>query len=169
MFTIISALVAEHRKYRGEFARIEKVLAKTRSLAKVKQMARAVEAMLLDHAAGEEDLVLLALDHVPEHKQRSNRFHQEHQEIDVRLTQVQLARSLEEAALLLRSALGASRRHFKREEMTVFPLIERLMGAERLSKLGRIWLMRNQGNHDLTEWTPFPGRLKMESPMPAAA
>jgi hypothetical protein len=169
MFTIISALVAEHRKYRAEFTQIERVLARTRSLAKVKQMARHVEAMLLDHAAGEEDLVLLALDHVPEHKQQSNRFHQEHQEIDVRLTQVQLARTLEEASLLLRSALGASRRHFKREEETVFPLIERLMGADRLSKLGRIWLMRNQGHAPWTSPTLPSQGPRMRAPAPAVA
>ncbi len=167
MFTIISALVAEHRKYRAEFAQIERVLPETRSLARVKQMARFVEAMLLDHAAGEEDLVLLALDHMPEHRQDANRFHQEHQEIDVRLTQVQLARTLEEASVLLRSALAASRRHFKREELTVFPLIERRMGAERLSKLGRIWLMRNQGNQPWTAPAAPPSQPRLEAAAPA--
>jgi hypothetical protein len=151
MFTIISALVSEHRKFRAEFTRLERALPQARSLGQIKLMARLVEAMLLEHAAGEEDLVLLALDHVPQHKQQSNRFHQEHQEIDVRLTQVQLARTIEEASLLLRSALGASRRHFKREEETVFPLIERLMGADRLMKLGRIWLLRNQDRHPWIE------------------
>jgi len=169
MFTIISALITEHRRYRAEFTRIERALTGTRSLAKVKQMARQVEAMLLDHAAGEEDLVLLALDHVPEHRQHADRFHQEHQEIDVRLTRVQLARTLEEAGLLLRGALGASRRHFKREELTVFPLIERLMGEERLSKLGRIWPMRNQGTHAWNEPVAGPRRLRMEAQAPARA
>jgi hypothetical protein len=87
----------------------------------------------------------------------------------VRLTQVQLANDLEEASLLLRSALAASRRHFKREELNVFPLIERLMGAERLSKLGRIWLMRNEANHAWTEPAIRFRGLKMEASAPACA
>ena len=56
------------------FDHVERSLPGVKQLAHVKELSRMVEGLLRSHAAAEEDLVLLALDHAPEHKRRGDRI-----------------------------------------------------------------------------------------------
>jgi hemerythrin-like domain-containing protein len=40
-------------------------------------------------------------------------------------------------------ALTASRQHFHREELTVFPLIEKVLQKETLMELGKVWMQQH--------------------------
>lgn len=142
--SITDALVAEHAVLHDLFGRIERILPKLDRLAEVHRWARLVEDMLQDHGGLEEDLVLVALDHEPEHRGRANHFHREHLEIDAALTQALAARQLPAARRMLLSALRASREHFRQEENILFPVLERVMPRERLLRLGRMWKNQRQ-------------------------
>ena len=128
--------------FRALFDQIEQVVPRLNRVAQVKRLTRLVEGLLLNHAAAEDDLALLVLDHASKHRQRADRLHREHQEIDSRLTRVYAANDLARARSLLKGAIAASRAHFKHEERIVFPLIERVTKPETLLKLGAVWMQR---------------------------
>ena len=140
MIPITGALTAEHKLFCAVFDQIEQALPQSKRLEQVRGLSRFVEDLLQRHAVAEEDLVLLALDHAPEHKRRCDRFHKEHQEIDSRITRVQTAKDMVRARGLLKAAMLASRKHFEHEERIIFPLIERLTKRETLTKMGAIWM-----------------------------
>jgi hemerythrin-like domain-containing protein len=156
MFTIITALVAEHKDFCVAFNRIDQALPRLKTLALVKTLAHRLESRLLRHAASEDDLVLFAVQRTPKLKRRCVRFHKEHQEIDVRLAQIAQASRMAEARVLMRGALDASRRHFEHEERVVFPLLEQAMEPQMLGKLGTLWKLRHK-NKAAEDW--FAGVL----------
>jgi hypothetical protein len=137
--TITEALVAEHRVFLALFDEIERALPHLGGLAEARLLSRMIEGMLRRHATSEEDLVLMALHRLPQHRQHCDRFHQEHQEIDGGVKRVQSIRRLEDARRLLRAAIHASRAHFAREEKSIFPLIELVTPRSVLLKLGQAW------------------------------
>lgn len=143
MNTITEALVVEHDVFSAVFGLIERVLPDLRALAEVKRLAGLVEGMLQRHAEAEASLVYVALDHVLQDQGEIDRLHQDHQEIDLRLKQVQAAGEPQEARRLLAAALAASRQHFDFEEEMVFPMIEKALQAETLRELAKAW--RRQG------------------------
>ena len=105
-------------------------------------MARIVEGLLEGHARTETDLAYKALDHVQEHNGELKQMHQDHHEIDDRLRQVHTAKTCAEARHLLKAAIKASREHFRGEERSVFPLLEKALQPETLTALGEIWMQR---------------------------
>ena len=140
---ITEALVAEHTIFLTVFDQIERALPSLVTPAEVQTMASVVERLLEGHAKRETDLAYLALDHVMAHNGEIKRMHQEHHEIDDRLRQVQTASSCAQARRLLKSAITASREHFRAEERSVFPLLEKTLQAETLSQLGKSWVQRD--------------------------
>ena len=150
MIPITQALSAEHQMFRGVFDEIEKALPGFNRLEEVRRAARLVEGLLLSHAGVEEELLLLAEDHFPEDPRRYDHCRKEHQEIDGQLTRVRSTREIARARNLLRAALAASRKHFKREERSVFPLIEKTIKPETLTKLGTVWFLQR---HAPANWT----------------
>ena len=98
--------------------------------------------MLEGHAKTETNLAYLALDHVLEHNGELKRMHQDHHEIDDRLRKVHTAKTCAEARRLLKSAILASREHFRAEERSVFPLLEKVLQKETLTELGKTWMQR---------------------------
>jgi len=168
MTTITDALVTEHRVFLTVFDQVERALPKLDTLAEAKLLGTLVEDLLHGHADAETNLAYAALDHVLEEKGQLDRMNQDHDEIDARLKQVQTARDLAEGRRLLKAALKASREHFRHEEETVFPLIERVLRRETLLSLGEAW----RQDHPRTG-TPGPrhlpaGRRSAKSP-PAKA
>ena len=123
------------------FEQIEKLLPGLDRLEEVRRAARMVEGLLLSHAEMKEDLLRLAQDQVSGEKRRYDRCRKEHQEIDSRLTRVRSTRNIARARSLLRGAMAASRKHFQREERRIFPLIEKGLKLQTLTKLGTIWFL----------------------------
>jgi hemerythrin-like domain-containing protein len=99
-------------------------------------MAAVVEGVLGDHADLETNLAFVPLDRALRDDGRLARLAQAHQEIDDRLRQVRRAVTCAEARRLLRAALDASRDHFRDEERSLFPAIERALKAKDLIALG---------------------------------
>jgi hypothetical protein len=64
-----------------------------------------------------------------------NRLYRDHLEIDSHLRAAGMATDAAEAARLLKMGLTASREHFRREECTIFPLIEKLLSPAALETL----------------------------------
>jgi hemerythrin-like domain-containing protein len=143
MPSIIEALAQEHRALCDLFDHIDKTLSMM-PLPELKVLARQMEDLLLRHSAAEDDLVLLALYQAPEHRRRYTLFHKEHLEIDSRLTQIHTEKRVEFARNFMRRVMAYSRRHFQREEQTVFPLIKEVMGEDMLCKLGKVWALREK-------------------------
>ena len=105
-------------------------------------MARIIEGLLETHAQTETNLAYSALDHVLEHNGELKRMHQDHHEIDARLREVHTAGTVAQARRLLKTAITISREHFRAEERSVFPLLEKVLQAETLTELGQNWLQR---------------------------
>ena len=150
MILITRALSAEHQMFCGVFDEVEKALAGFSRLEEVRRTARLVEGLLLSHAQVEEELLILAEQHLPTDPRRYGPCRKEHQEIDSQLTRVRSSSKFDRARSLLRGAMAASRKHFKHEERKVFPLIEKGMAHEALTKLGTVWFLQR---HTPANWT----------------
>jgi hemerythrin-like domain-containing protein len=139
---ITEALVAEHTIFLSVFDQIERALPSLTTHAEVMTMARIVEGMLEGHAKSETNLAYLALDHVMAQNGELKRMHQDHYEIDDRLRKVHTANTCAEARRLLKAAIAASREHFRAEECSVFPLLEKALQEDTLTELGQSWMER---------------------------
>jgi hemerythrin-like domain-containing protein len=139
---ITEALIAEHTIFLSVFDQIERVLPSLTTSVEVRTMARIVEGMLEAHAKTETNLAYLALDHVLADNGELNRMHQDHHEIDDRLRMVHSAKTCAEARRLLKLAIVSTREHFRGEERSVFPLLEKVLQEETLSELGETWMQR---------------------------
>lgn len=140
MLPITQALTTEHAVFISVFNKIEQLLPGVRTVDEVKLLGALVEALLKEHSAAETDLAYAALDHALDQDGRLDRLHQDHHEIDARLQEIQTAQALTDARQLLKRALDASREHFEREELQVFPLLERTLHPESLAQLGDGWM-----------------------------
>jgi hemerythrin-like domain-containing protein len=139
---ITEALVAEHTIFLSVFDQIERVLPSLTTPAEVRTMASIVEGLLAGHAQTETNLAYLALDHVLADNGELKRMHQDHQEIDDRLRKVHTAKTCAEARRLLKVTIVGTREHFRGEERSVFPLLEKTLQEETLAELGQSWLQR---------------------------
>jgi hemerythrin-like domain-containing protein len=136
MIAITEVLSAEHRVFTELFDQIEGLLPNLTTLPEVKLLTTLVERLLQGHADAERNLAYLALDHALKDRGRLDRLHQDHEEIDASLKRAQTTRNFEEARRLLRASISTSREHFRREERSVFPLLERVLRPETLAALG---------------------------------
>jgi hemerythrin-like domain-containing protein len=139
---ITEALIAEHTIFLSVFDQIESVLPSLTTPAEVRTMARIVEGLLEGHAKTETNLAYLALDHVLADNGELQRMHQDHHEIDDRLRKVHSAKTCAEARRLLKVTIVGAREHFRAEERSVFPLLEKALHPETLAELGQSWLQR---------------------------
>jgi len=139
---ITEILVAEHVVFHNLFDHIEKILPRLKTLAEVKSLAATLDALMRPHANTEDELLMGPLEHCLEQIGQSETFHEEHEEIDAQLGQVQKARGPKQARDLLLRAVLRSREHFDKEERIVFPLAEQLLKTKTLSSLGDEWLKR---------------------------
>ena len=137
--TIIDGLVAEHRVFLMLFDQMERALPGVKTVDEIALMCRLLEAPLHDHGGTETDLAYIALDHILHQQKRLTRLYHDHQEIDVLLKKVEEIKDLPKARTQLKVALDACRAHFREEEHTVFPLIEKALQHETLLILGRVW------------------------------
>jgi hypothetical protein len=140
--TITRALIKDHRFLRGVFTQMEDALPGVRRLAVVRALAREVHSLLGLHGRVEDDLVLIALDHMPERQAWCRTYFRQHREIDHDLTEALRTKELAFAKRFLKHALRYSRRHFAFEERKVFPLWDQWIAPAVLNKLGRLWRHR---------------------------
>lgn len=140
METITKALIMEHAVFRAVFDQIELVLTGAQSVSEVKLLASVVEGLLNAHGETETNLAYSVLDHALADRGALNRLHQDHHEIDDQFKRLQRATDTAEAQRLFRKALAATREHFRREEKTVFPVLEQTLQTDTLWTLGREWM-----------------------------
>ena len=141
---ITEALLAEHQVFHSLFDHVERAVPQLKSLAEIKTVAALLEASLKAHSATEDDLLFAPLEHCIEQLGQAGTFHDEHEEIDRTLGQIQHAKQIAAARKLLKSAVLASRRHFDKEERFVFPLAEKTLSHLTLAKLGDAWARRRE-------------------------
>jgi hemerythrin-like domain-containing protein len=139
---ITEALVAEHKTLLSVFDQIETVLPGLETVVEIRTLASIVEGLLKEHAEAEANLAYLALDHLLAEKGQLEHMHQDHQEIDACLKRVHTASTCAAAGRLIKSAIARSREHFRGEETSVFPMLERVLREETLVDLGTCWLER---------------------------
>jgi len=137
---VTEGLVVEHTVFSKVFNQIERALPGLKTLEEARLLGSLVEALLQNHGSTEENLFYLTLDHEPGTKSQMDQLHREHQEIDARLRQAQLAGNLEEARQLLTAALQTTREHFRHEERVAFPLIEQQLHAAAQKEFGHAWM-----------------------------
>lgn len=134
---ITDALILEHGVFRRLFDQIEARLEEVEQVPEIQRWGALLEHLLHGHGETEQDLVFAALDHLLEEHGHRDRFYQEHQEIDARFRELQAQAPLAEAKARLRSALQASRKHFRFEEEYLFPLVESQLSSDALRDLAR--------------------------------
>ncbi|MGB7768002.1 MAG: hemerythrin domain-containing protein [Verrucomicrobiia bacterium] len=139
MGTITQALIMEHAVFCDVFEQIERVLADSTSVPEVKLLASVVEGLLCGHGETETNLAYAALDHALADRGALNRLYQDHREIDDHFKRIHRTTEPAEAQRLLKKALAATREHFRREEKSVFPLLEKTLQPDTLWTLGRKW------------------------------
>jgi hemerythrin-like domain-containing protein len=139
---ITEILLAEHAVFHNLFDHIEKTAPRLKTLAEVKSLAALLESVLRAHSQTEDELLIEPLEHCFEQIGQRDTFHDEHEEIDETLLDLQKARDLKTARRLLLRAVAASRKHFDKEERIVFPMAERVLNARTLSALGDRWAVR---------------------------
>ena len=136
MVTIIDSIKAEHTLLCEMFDKIDFMLPRLRTAAEVRVLSRLVEGVLSSHAAAEEKLAFAALDHALAQKNQLTQLYQDHHEIDKFLHHATVAKVFSQAVRFLKAGLAASREHFRWEEQTVFPLMQKLFDAAALEALG---------------------------------
>jgi len=137
---ITEALFAEHLVFHNMFDHIEAAAPRLKTLAEIKSLAALMESLLKSHSDTEDEMFIGPLEHCFEQIGQRDAFLEEHQEIDVSLRYVQIAKDFKKARQLLLSAVSYSRKHFDKEERIVFPLAERVLNNKTLTTLNHTWM-----------------------------
>jgi hemerythrin-like domain-containing protein len=141
---ITEILMAEHAVFHNLFDHLERSAPRLKTLAELKALAAALETLLRAHSNTEDELFIAPLEHCLEQIGQSETFHEEHEEIDQNLLDVQKTRQLGRARKRLSQAVAACRKHFDKEERIVFPLAERTLKGDTLQALGAAWMKRRE-------------------------
>lgn len=139
MVSIIDSLALEHTVFSQLFNQIESLLPRLTTPEEAQLLGRLVEGILAGHGEREENLAYAALDQFLANQNELDCLYQDHEEIDGRLERLRSADTLPEARKLLKEALQASRQHFKREELLIFPKLKTAFDDETLSELSEAW------------------------------
>ena len=143
---ITEILIAEHSVFHSLFDHIEATVPEAKTLAVVKALAVAMEKLTRPHSETEDELFIKPLEHYFDQIGHHATFHDEHELIERALAGVLKTKDLKLAKKLLLGAVLASRRHFDKEERTVFPMAERVLKVKTLTELGKAWRTRRDGN-----------------------
>ena len=142
MQSITKTLTMEHAIFCKVFEQIERVLSVTHTAPEVQLLASVVEGLLAGHGETETNLAYAALDHALADRGALKQLYQDHREIDDHFKRVHQATDPAVALRLLKKALSATRDHFRREEKTVFPVLEKTLQPDTLLTLGGQWKER---------------------------
>src|SRR5882724_7945515 len=141
---ITEILLAEHAVFHNLFDHVEATAPRLKTMAEIRTVATLMDCLHCAHSKTEDDLFIAPLEHCFEQIGQRETFHQEHDDIDRMLLDLQKAKTLKAGRKLLLAAVAASRKHFDKEERLVFPMAERVLKAKTLSSLGDEWLKRRE-------------------------
>ena len=150
MIPITAALAAEHKTFFGLFDQVEKELPQVQTVTEVREVGLKLENMLRRHSKAEDDLLLMAQSAAPELKNRFARCLQDHQEIHVEYVQLHTTQHSTKAKRLLKEAIRHSRIHFEYEEHIIFPLIEKTVDPQTLTRLSSMWRLDHPSFQSVT-------------------
>jgi hemerythrin-like domain-containing protein len=141
---ITEILTTEHAVFCAMFDQIERALSTLKSSAEVKALAGLLETLLRGHGETEQDLAYGPLDHLLKEKKQLSRLFSDHREMDSRMKEVQATGDPAQARRLLEAAMVMSREHFRYEEQTLFPLVEKVLKHDSLEKLGDAYMQKRK-------------------------
>ncbi len=137
---LTDALIGEHGAYYTLFNEIEEIATRESAVAIILGATAVLEAMVDSHATLEDELLFTALERHPgKHEGPLAIMRAEHEEMKRMLWHIEDTVDGEEAIVLVKEALSAARRHFQKEEQVLFPMAQRLLGDEELTRLGSAW------------------------------
>jgi len=137
---LTDALLGEHGIFYALFDQIEEIAAIEGATAQILGATTVLAAMVGSHAKLEEELLFSALEpHLGKGYGPLAVMRAEHEEMERLLGQIEDAADVEGAMLWVEEALSAARSHFQKEEQVLFPMAQRLLGDEALTRLGRAW------------------------------
>ena len=137
---LTDALLGEHSAFYMLFDQVEEIATIEGAMAQVRGAMTVLAAMVDSHAALEEELLFTALEpHRGKHEGRLVQRRAEHDEMERLLGQIEEAEDVNRATTWVAQALSAARSHFRKEELVLFPMAQRLLGDEVLIRLGNDW------------------------------
>ena len=150
MLPITAALTAEHKMFRDIFDQMERKLPGLRAATEVKELGQQLEDMLRRHAETEDDLLLMAQSADPEFKNRFAKCHRDHNEVSAEYMQLCATQPLTKAKALFKEGMKHTRKHIEYEERFIFPLIEKVVAPQILTRMGSIWVMNHPSFQSVT-------------------
>lgn len=136
---ITEVLLAEHFVFHNLFDRLEQSLPQHKTLIELQAVARLFESSMRDHSYVEDELLIEPLEPYLCQLGQSDNFHDEHEEIEAGLANIQTTHDFAEASRLFLNAIHMARKHFDKEERIIFPLAEKLLSPKTLVSLGERW------------------------------
>lgn len=141
---ITEILMAEHAVFHNLFDHLERTAPRLKTLGELKAAAAVLETLVRAHSNTEDELFVAPLEHCLEQIGQCETFHEEHEEIDEVLSEVQRTKRVGLARKRLAQAVLACREHFDKEERIVFPLAESTLKCNTLEALGAAWMKRRE-------------------------
>jgi hemerythrin-like domain-containing protein len=136
---ITEALLAEHVVFHNLFDHLEKAAPRFKTIDEVKLAGAMLETLMRAHSETEDELFIDPLESYLAQIGQNETFHEEHEQIDRELVEVQKARTLASARKSLLTVVESSRQHFDKEERIVFPMAEKVFKPKTLLELGESW------------------------------
>ena len=122
------------------FDQVEKIAPNEEAMAQIRNAMTVLSAMVDAHATLEEELLFAALEpHLGKYEGPLAQMRAEHDELERLLGQIEKAEDVNQATAWVEETLRTARSHFHKEERVLFPMAERLLGEEALTRLGKAW------------------------------
>src|SRR5689334_19162231 len=97
---ITEALCAEHLVFHNMFDHLERTAPKMKTLAEIKSVGALMDSLMKAHSDTEDELFIGPLEHCFEQIGHRETFHDEHEQIEGSLEQLQKSRRLKQARVL---------------------------------------------------------------------
>ncbi len=139
---ITEAFLGEHGAFYAQFDHLEQAIPAAETLTQVQSLSALLTVALATHAHLEDELLFTALDPYLAQMGPLSVMRMEHDEIEGILAHVQEIQDLAEAQRLVLNAVQVARNHFAKEEQVLFPMAQRTLSGEDLTRLGQQWAER---------------------------
>jgi hemerythrin-like domain-containing protein len=140
---ITDAFVGEHAVLYAQFDHLDEAVVNAISLAEVKAQGAMLAVALRSHAELEEELLFKPLEEQGGSEDSLKEARKDHSKIEDLMSEMldhlTDVRRLGHARRLLLQVIETSRTHFAKEEESLFPEAEGVLGADMLSELGDKW------------------------------